>query len=142
MRVTAQILLLYGLCIFFGCSKQAPPLVVLALNTDGRLQFDYVGLGVYHYSRNMDSFTFRIEYVEGVPVIKAACVTKLGSSNDVKLVIHSNAKEPYTIQFKGFATNNGDLPEAQTTETIRIPAGEQDVSLEGFIHFTYDFSRR
>jgi hypothetical protein len=128
-----------------GCSKQAAvitststPVVVLASNERGRPQFDYTGPDSLSYRYSVDTFTVQIGQWGSV---KGAM--KLGSSNDVTISIQSASDRAYDIQLLGLSTNNNyDVEEGQLKETVHIPPGDQNLTIERFVIYTYDFAKR
>jgi hypothetical protein len=38
-------------------------------------------------------------------------------------------------------TNSFDLAEHKIKETLRVPAGEEKLTIEGFVIYTYDFAK-
>jgi len=129
--------------VFAGCSKPSAPLIVLSSNQDGKFQFDYVGSGVYSYSRNLDAFSFKVERVPGTSWIQASGVMKIGESNDVVVTVHSTSKNPYTIKFKGLSkSSDDDVPEERAIEVVEVPAGNWSCTNNLFIIYTYDFLKR
>lgn len=132
-----------ALFLLAGCTKPPPPVVILAANQDGRVQFDYFGGGVYGFTRNLDAFSFQVGRELGQPWIRITGAMKIGKSNDVSVAVHSVAKMPYTIQFKGLSkSSNDDIPEARANEVVAIPAGNWSCTNYLFIIYTYDFAKR
>ena len=68
---------------------------------------------------------------------------KLGSSNDVTISIQSTSDRAYDIQLLGLSTNNNfDVEEGQLKEAIHVSAGDQRLTIERFVIYTYDFAKR
>ena len=139
------------LVVLVGCSKQvtqqaAPslaPVVVLASNERGRPQFDYTGPDSLNFRYSLDSFTFQIGPAVGTPWATGKGEMKLGSSNDVTITIQSTSDRAYDIQLLGLSTTNDfNVEEDKTKETLHVPTGEKTVRIERFVIFTYDFAKR
>jgi hypothetical protein len=115
---------------------------VLAANEKGTPQFDYTGPGALNYSHSFESFTFEIGPVSGTPWIKGKGEMKVGDSNSLAIAIHSSSDRPFDIQLFGLATNNDmNLPEDRLKETLHVGKGDQNLRIERFVIFTYDFAR-
>ena len=147
MHASFSTLMVCGvLMLLSGCSKrastQARPLVVLAMNERGAPQLDYSGPGVLNYRYSLGSFSFEIGPVSGAPWIIAKGEAKRGASNDVVFSIASSSDRAYDIQLLGVSTNNTDLPEERTRETMSVPASNQTLSVHRFVIYTYDFVKR
>ena len=143
--------LLLASLLFAGCSKQAPqqpvsalaPVLVLASNERGRPQFDYSGPDSLSYRYSLDSFTFQIGPAVGTPWATGKGEMKLGNTNDLIITIQSTSDRGYDIQLLGLSTtNNFDVAEDKMKETLRVPAGEKKLTIQRYVIYTYDFSKR
>ena len=61
----------------------------------------------------------------------------------MSITIHSTSDRGYDIQLLGLSTNkNFDVEENKLKQTIHIPAGDQKLTIQRFIIYTYDFKER
>lgn len=147
MRTVSFLLLICGIAVLgSSCSQKAPQqssVVTLAANEGGSPQIDYAGPGTMSYHYSLESFTFQIRPTYG----GAAWATGKGAmrfsdSNHVVVDIQSSSERAYDIELLGVWTNrNLAIPENMAKEKVHMAAGDQKLSLDRFVIWTYDFSK-
>jgi hypothetical protein len=114
----------------------------LATNDRGTPQFDYSGPGKFSYNYSAESFKFEIGPLSGTPWVKGKGEMKFGDSNNVLVSIQSSSDRPYDIELLGVWTSlTLDVPEARAKEKVHVLAGEQKLTIERFVIWTYDLSK-
>ena len=131
--------------LLVGCSKQPTqqtPLLTLASNERGNPQFDYTGPGKLSYRHSFDSFSYQIGATTSIPWVTGRGEMRFSDSNHMIVSIQSSSDRPYEIELLGIWTNrSSDIPENMAKERLRIPAGEQNLNIERFVIWTYDFAK-
>ncbi len=145
MRTIAALVSLCSALLFMsGCSQQAQQSLVLTLaaNEGGKPQFDYSGPGSLTYRYSFESFTFQIGPATGKPWVTGRGEMKFTDSNHVVIGLQSSSDRPYDIELLGVWTNRTlDIPEDTAKERLRVAAGEQKLSVDRFVIWTYDFNK-
>jgi hypothetical protein len=63
-------------------------------------------------------------------------------SNHMVMTLQSSSDRPYEVELLGVWTNRTlDIPEEKAKEKVRVESGDQKVTLERFVIWTYDFVR-
>ncbi len=128
-----------------GCSNKAPApasVLTLAASERGIPQFDYSGPGKLSYHQSFNLFSFEIGPLSGAPWVTGKGELNFSDSNHVVISVQSSSDRPYEIELLGVCTNRTlDVPEEKAKEIVRVLAGEQKLSLERFVIWTYDFSK-
>jgi hypothetical protein len=147
MRTVSFLPLIFGIAMLgSSCSKNTPQpssVVTLAANEKGSPQIDYAGPGAMNYHYTFESFTFQIgPAYGGAPWTTGKGAMKFSDSNHVTLDIQSSSDRAYDIELLGVWTNrNLAIPENVAKEKLHMAAGDQKLSLERFVIWTYDFSK-
>ena len=117
--------------------------MTLAANERGQPQFDYTGPGALNYKYSFESFTFQIGPTNGsVPWTTGKGEITFSDSNHVTVAIQSSSDRAYDIELLGMWTNRTlGIPENKAKETVHMPTGDQKLSIERFVIWTYDFSK-
>jgi len=62
--------------------------------------------------------------------------------NHIIIAIQSASERPFDIELLGIWTNRTlDIPEEKAKEKVHVSAGDQKLSIERFVIWTYDFSK-
>ncbi len=147
MRSVSFLLLICGMSMLgSSCSKKTPresSVVTLAANERGSPQIEYAGPGALKYHYTFESFTFQIGPTHsGAPWTTGKGSMKFSDSNHLILDIQSSSDRAYDIELLGVWTNrNLAVPENMAKEKVHMAAGDQKLSLERFVIWTYDFSK-